>query len=156
VSVEISVIDRGRWGEAMFSRAKPHKNLKVINQNKQYDRSGHMPHVSTLSTITQYSLPSDESSFPLRIYFHDDDNLNYNVYPKLYYQKRSNMNWKPFIDSDATILSGKPHIKGTRLSVEFIIDLFSKGWTREQVLENYPTLNESSLNTDFRRPLIHN
>ena len=59
------------------------------------------------------------------------------------------MNWEPFIDSDVKILSGKPHIKDTRLSVEFIIDLFSKGWTREQVLENYPTLNESSLNAAF-------
>jgi uncharacterized protein (DUF433 family) len=57
--------------------------------------------------------------------------------------------WEPFIDSDAQILAGKPHVKGTRLSVEFIIELFSKGWTREQVLENYPVLTESSLNAVF-------
>jgi uncharacterized protein (DUF433 family) len=59
------------------------------------------------------------------------------------------MNWEPYIDSDSKILSGKPHVKGTRLSVEFILDLFSKGWTREQVLENYPTLNETTLNAVF-------
>jgi uncharacterized protein (DUF433 family) len=46
-------------------------------------------------------------------------------------------------------VAGYLYIKGTRLSVEFIIDLFSKGWTREQVLENYPTLNKSSLNAVF-------
>ena len=59
------------------------------------------------------------------------------------------MNWKTYIDSDQQILAGKPHIKGTRLSVEFILDLFAGGWTREQVLENYPMLNQDSLNAVF-------
>ena len=59
------------------------------------------------------------------------------------------MDWKKYIDSDAQLLSGKPHVKGTRLSVEFIFDLFSNGWTREQVLENYPALSPTALNAVF-------
>ncbi len=51
------------------------------------------------------------------------------------------MDWKTYIHSDPKILLGKLVIKGTRLSVEFILGLFSEGWTEQQVLENYPTLN---------------
>jgi len=41
---------------------------------------------------------------------------------------------------DPAILVGKPIIKGTRLAVEFIIDLLANGWTYEEILENYPKL----------------
>jgi uncharacterized protein (DUF433 family) len=55
------------------------------------------------------------------------------------------MDWKTYIHSDPKILLGKPVIKGTRLSVEFILGLFSEGWTQQQILENYPTLNTQSI-----------
>lgn len=55
------------------------------------------------------------------------------------------MNWREHIHSDPEILLGKPAVKGTRLSVEFILDLFASGWTEQQVLENYPTLTRKSL-----------
>ncbi|HAT14854.1 MAG TPA: hypothetical protein DCS91_15895 [Microcoleaceae bacterium UBA11344] len=59
------------------------------------------------------------------------------------------MNWKAHIHSNPQILLGKPVIKGTRISVEFILGLFSEGWTQQQVLENYPTLNAESLQAVF-------
>jgi len=59
------------------------------------------------------------------------------------------MNWKAYIHSNPKILLGKPVIKGTRLSVEFILGLFSEGWTKQQVLENYPTLNAESIQAVF-------
>ncbi len=59
------------------------------------------------------------------------------------------MNWKAHIHSSPKILLGKPVIKGTRLSVEFIRGLFSEGWTEQQVLENYPTLNSESIQEVF-------
>ena len=37
------------------------------------------------------------------------------------------MNWKTYIHSNPKILLGKPVIKGTRISVEFILGLFSEG-----------------------------
>ncbi len=59
------------------------------------------------------------------------------------------MNWKSYIHSDPKILLGKPVIKGTRLSVEFVLGLFSEGWTEQQVLESYPTLNTESIQAVF-------
>lgn len=59
------------------------------------------------------------------------------------------MNWENYIHSDPDILVGKPVIKGTRLSVEFILGLFSTGWTEKQILENYPTLTPDSLRAMF-------
>ena len=59
------------------------------------------------------------------------------------------MNWKAHIYPNPKILLGKPVIKGTRISVEFVLGLFSEGWTQQQVLENYPTLNAESLQAVF-------
>lgn len=59
------------------------------------------------------------------------------------------MHWSEQIHSDPKILVGKPVVKGTRLSVTFIIGLFSAGWTEEQVLENYPQLSRESLRAVF-------
>ena len=59
------------------------------------------------------------------------------------------MDWKKYIHSDPTILNGKPVIKGTRISVEFILDLLAKGWNRDQILENYPNLKTESINAVF-------
>jgi len=47
------------------------------------------------------------------------------------------MNWKDYITADPAILVGKPVIKGTRLSVEFILDLIAQGWPEDEILRNY-------------------
>ena len=49
-------------------------------------------------------------------------------------------NWKDRIVIDEAILTGKPVIKGTRLAVEFIIDLLAHGWSEAEILENYPSI----------------
>jgi uncharacterized protein (DUF433 family) len=59
------------------------------------------------------------------------------------------IDWRKFIHSDPEILLGKPVVKGTRLSVEFILGLFSEGWSEQQILENYPTLTKESLRAVF-------
>jgi uncharacterized protein (DUF433 family) len=48
------------------------------------------------------------------------------------------MTWQERITVDPAILVGKPVIRGTRLAVEFIIDLLAQGWSEEQILANYP------------------
>jgi uncharacterized protein (DUF433 family) len=50
------------------------------------------------------------------------------------------MDWNDRITVDPAILVGKPVIKGTRIAVEFIIDLLGRGWTREQILHEYDHL----------------
>lgn len=61
----------------------------------------------------------------------------------------ADIDWREFIHSDPEVLLGKPLVKGTRLSVEFILGLFAAGWTEQQVLENYPTLTKESLRAVF-------
>ena len=59
------------------------------------------------------------------------------------------MNWREHIHGDPAILQGKPVVKGTRLSVDFILSLFAAGWTQTQVLESYPNLTPDSLQSVF-------
>jgi uncharacterized protein (DUF433 family) len=46
---------------------------------------------------------------------------------------------------DATILAGKPVVRGTRLSVEFIIGLMADGWREADILRNYPGLAQEDI-----------
>jgi uncharacterized protein (DUF433 family) len=48
------------------------------------------------------------------------------------------MEWPDRIVVDPEVLVGKPVVKGTRLAVEFIIDLLAQGWPEEDILRNYP------------------
>lgn len=41
---------------------------------------------------------------------------------------------------DPDVLCGKPVIRGTRLSVQFIVGLLAQGWPVHQVVDNYPGL----------------
>jgi uncharacterized protein (DUF433 family) len=59
------------------------------------------------------------------------------------------MDWGLFIHADPEILRGKPVVRGTRLSVAFLLGLFANGWSEQQVLENYPTLTPESLRAVF-------
>lgn len=65
------------------------------------------------------------------------------------------VNWTEHIHSDKEILLGKPAVKGTRLSVEFILERFASGWTEEQVLENYPRLTTEDLQAVFAYANAH-
>jgi len=55
------------------------------------------------------------------------------------------MEWKEHIVIDPGILVGKPVIKGTRLSVEFIIELLAQGWIEEDILQNYPGITHQDI-----------
>jgi len=45
------------------------------------------------------------------------------------------------IVSDPAILRGKPCIRGTRISVELILELIASGATRDDILRAYPHLS---------------
>ena len=59
------------------------------------------------------------------------------------------INWKKFIHSDQHVLLGKPVVRGTRLSVEFLLGLLAKGWSEKQILKSYPSLTEEGLQAVF-------
>ncbi len=55
------------------------------------------------------------------------------------------MNWEGRIVIDPEILCGKPVVKGTRLAVEFVVDLLAQGWTAADVLRNYPGVTQDDI-----------
>jgi len=55
------------------------------------------------------------------------------------------MDWQTRITLNPDILAGKPIIKGTRLAVEFIIDLLAQGWSTDEILRNYPGITAEDI-----------
>ena len=43
--------------------------------------------------------------------------------------------------SDPSVLGGKPCIRGTRISVEFILELIASRASRDDILRNWPNLS---------------
>jgi uncharacterized protein (DUF433 family) len=55
------------------------------------------------------------------------------------------MNWQERIITAPDILVGKPVVRGTRLAVDFIIDLLTQGWSEPEILRNYPGLTHEDV-----------
>ena len=55
------------------------------------------------------------------------------------------MDWKERIIVDPKILVGKPVIKGTRLAVEFIVDLLAQDWQESEIVQNYPGITHDDI-----------
>jgi uncharacterized protein (DUF433 family) len=60
------------------------------------------------------------------------------------------MKWQERIAIDPSILVGKPVVKGTRLAVEFIVDLLAQGWSEMEILRNYPGLTHEDIQACLR------
>ncbi|GAK59694.1 hypothetical protein U27_06679 [Candidatus Vecturithrix granuli] len=54
------------------------------------------------------------------------------------------------ITANPRILGGKPIIRGTRLSVEFILDLLASDVTEEEILEDYSHLTKDDIHACLR------
>jgi uncharacterized protein (DUF433 family) len=55
------------------------------------------------------------------------------------------MNWQDRIVLDPAVLTGKPTIKGTRIAVEFVVDLLARGWKEEDILREYDHLTADDI-----------
>ncbi len=53
--------------------------------------------------------------------------------------------YKDMIISDPSIMMGKPVIKGTRITVEYIIEKLAAGESIEQILEEHPNLTREAI-----------
>ena len=62
------------------------------------------------------------------------------------------MNGENRIVVNPEILVGKPIIQGTRMSVEFMIELLAEGWSHQQVLENYPQITDDDIQASLCEP----
>ena len=64
------------------------------------------------------------------------------------------LDWHDRISVDPRILVGNPVVKGTRISVEMVVDLLAAGWTREQIQDSYPTLKADGVLACLRTSLL--
>ncbi len=48
--------------------------------------------------------------------------------------------WQDYIEERKEVMMGKPVFKGTRLTVEHVLNELGTGMSPEEALENYPTL----------------
>ncbi len=55
------------------------------------------------------------------------------------------MKFQDYIESNHTIMLGKPVIKGTRITVELILKKLSEGASTKQIIEMYPSLNNEQI-----------
>lgn len=49
------------------------------------------------------------------------------------------------ITVDPSILAGKPIVRGTRISVEFVLELLSSGMSMPEILKEYPQLTQEDI-----------
>lgn len=59
------------------------------------------------------------------------------------------MDWQERIEKNPEVLVGKPVIRGTRLSVELILELAAGGWSVERILRNYPGISKEDVQACF-------
>jgi uncharacterized protein (DUF433 family) len=57
------------------------------------------------------------------------------------------------IQTDPLVLLGKPFVRGTRLSAEFLQGLVSIGWTAGNILEVYTYLSSEDLRAALAHPV---
>lgn len=50
------------------------------------------------------------------------------------------MDWREYIEQRPDVMLGKPVIKGTRLTVELILERLGEGAPEQDLLESYPQL----------------
>jgi uncharacterized protein (DUF433 family) len=56
------------------------------------------------------------------------------------------MKFQDYIESNHTIMLGKPVIKGTRITVELILKKLSEGASTKQIIDIYLSLNNDQIN----------
>ena len=62
-----------------------------------------------------------------------------------HHEERSPTNWRDRIDCDPDVLVGKPRIKGTRISVAFVLECLRSGSSFDNLLSNYPHLSRDDI-----------
>ena len=55
------------------------------------------------------------------------------------------MNWQDYIHTDNAVMEGKPVFMGTRLTIEYVLQLQSEGWSEQRLLDELPSLTARHL-----------
>ena len=65
---------------------------------------------------------------------------NLDVYDIIYGRRDAAMDWRQYIEQDPEVMMGKPVIKGTRLTVELILEDLGNGATDADLLAAHPRI----------------
>ena len=60
------------------------------------------------------------------------------------------MNDERWIVSDKDHLGGKPRVRGTRISIAFLLECLASGMSVAEIVDEYPTLAEDSVRGALR------
>lgn len=55
------------------------------------------------------------------------------------------MAWRDRITVDPEVMVGRPVVRGTRLTVDFLLGLLADGWSEAEILEDYPGLTADDI-----------
>ena len=59
------------------------------------------------------------------------------------------MDLSVYLERDSDTLAGATRLRGTRLSVDFILGLLEQGWSEQQLLSEYPQITQDALQAVF-------
>ncbi len=59
------------------------------------------------------------------------------------------LDWREFIEVNEEVEAGKPVIRNTRLTVEFVLGLLANGWSVKDIVKHYPKLKETDIQAVF-------
>ncbi len=72
------------------------------------------------------------------------------------------MKWQDYISTNPKVMFGKPCIKGTRITVDMIVEKIGHGQTVDQILDSYPHLTKEQVQACFlyaaeasRKPVVY-
>lgn len=46
---------------------------------------------------------------------------------------------------DPAVLTGKPVVRGTRIAVDYVLELLARGWSEQQIRDQYPGLEREDI-----------
>jgi uncharacterized protein (DUF433 family) len=59
------------------------------------------------------------------------------------------MDWQGRIVTTPDTLFGRPRVAGTRIGVDFVLELLASGWANQRILDEYPQLKPEDLQAVF-------
>jgi uncharacterized protein (DUF433 family) len=59
------------------------------------------------------------------------------------------MDWQGRIVITPDTLFGHPRVAGTRIGIDFVLDLLASGWSSQRILDEYPQLEAEDLQAVF-------
>lgn len=67
----------------------------------------------------------------------------------------SNINYQSIITCDPAIMVGKPCIKGTRITVEAVLEMLGCGMETAEIVSEYPSLDASKIQAALQYAAHH-